>query len=1026
MATNTRWRRAGLAFLAALASVGATAQAPAATQTTIDVPRQPMFAALKAWSEQSGLQFLVNTDELTPGLMASAVKGQLAPEVALRDMLKGSGLEYEFVNAKTVRIAAAAAPAATKKPPASSTEKPENTESKQPSVAPASSETKEKAISNGRSTGQTFAPEEGAVEQVVVTGTRIQGELPVGSSLIVIDREAIDREGHATVQDIVHALPQNFQGGGANEGTRTGGGPVGVNSSSASSVNLRGLGPGSTLVLLNGRRLAPAGIDASFVDVSSLPASAIERIEVLLDGASAIYGADAVGGVVNIILKRTYGGAETRLQGGVPTQGAARDFALGQSLGGSWSTGSALIAYDFYQRDPLLMRDREVTANQDLRSQGGSDFRDTRGNPGTIVIGANTWAIPTDQDGSALTRGSFTAGTRNRFNTNETKDVLGDQERHSFFGSLTQSIGDQLELTADAIVSERDALTYSTGLTSRLSVPRTNGYYVNPTGGTGPILIDYNFVYDLGPLTTEIDVATYYGNVGADWRLPGKWSVSVQADLARESIDQIQWNRPIAAALNTALADSNRSTAFNPFGDGSFTNPATLDAIRGNVGFQSDSDLATATISATGPLTELPAGDLRVAAGLEFRDQEFATSTRSTPGVNTAVARESARDIRTAFLEFRAPLFGEANSRTGLQRLDLSLAGRYDRYSDFGSAASPALGLAWSPLADVTLQLSRSESYKAPTLPSLNESGNVTAISTIPDPLSPTGTSRVLFWTGNASADLEAEESEAWSVRVEWRPAKWSGVQLGLGYFDIDFQDRIQSVNRLALSFLQDPRFASSVTRNPSREQRAAVCARASFAGVQPNDCTDSPVAALIDIRPRNTATTRQRGIDFLAAQILDTAPGTLQVSLNASYLLRFDEAFTASESPVSIVSTQWQPVDFRTRGSIYWIRKAWSIGATAHYIDNYRDTVSNPGREIGSWTSVDVHLRYQTDHSVGGWLDDLSLSLHVKNALDREPRFFNNPDGIAYDPTNSDPSSILGRTIGLQIQKSWGRQSSP
>ena len=198
-----------------------------------------------------------------------------------------------------------------------------------------------------------------ALEEIIVTGTNIRGVRNKSAPIISFDREAIALTGFARTEDLVQSLPQNFGGGASldtgiynsrNGTARTF--PIG-----GTGVNLRGIGTDSTLVLLNGRRMAPAG-GGSFVDISQIPLSAVERIDVLPDGASAVYGSDAVGGVVNIVLRDDFEGAETRLRYGTVTEGSKTDFQFGQVFGLDWDKGNFVISYDYSSQDELMARDR--------------------------------------------------------------------------------------------------------------------------------------------------------------------------------------------------------------------------------------------------------------------------------------------------------------------------------------------------------------------------------------------------------------------------------------------------------------------------------------------------------------------------------------------------------------------------------------------------------------------------------------------------------------------------------------------
>lgn len=195
-----------------------------------------------------------------------------------------------------------------------------------------------------------------------VTGTHIRGSADSAFPIIVYNREVIESSGASTLQDFLQKIPQNFNGGASENtlGSVTGGGNS-ANAVDATGVNLRGLGNDTTLVLINGHRVAPGNTEGNFVDVSMIPLYAVERVEVVTDGASAIYGSDAVGGVVNIILGRNLDGAETRARYGTVTSGSASERQVGQTLGHSWDTGSAQLIYDYLDRTPLSADSRDYT-----------------------------------------------------------------------------------------------------------------------------------------------------------------------------------------------------------------------------------------------------------------------------------------------------------------------------------------------------------------------------------------------------------------------------------------------------------------------------------------------------------------------------------------------------------------------------------------------------------------------------------------------------------------------------------------
>jgi len=266
-------------FAAVLASgVSATAlYAPSACaqtgEQTYNIEGQRLSDALRKYSDISGRE-VIAASSLLEGRRSNRVRGRLSPDAALSRLLTGTGLTIELVEGAWV------------------------------------------LRSGNVDAGETGSTETNG-EAIIVTGSRIRGAGPTGSPVVTIDREAIEKSGYGTVQQMLQSLPQAF-GGGPNEAvstttTRNGGGS---DSTFGSSINLRGLGTSSTLVLIDNARPALGGIGGVFADISLIPVGAVERIEVLIDGASAIYGADAVAGVVNVRMRSRFEGAETMLRAG--------------------------------------------------------------------------------------------------------------------------------------------------------------------------------------------------------------------------------------------------------------------------------------------------------------------------------------------------------------------------------------------------------------------------------------------------------------------------------------------------------------------------------------------------------------------------------------------------------------------------------------------------------------------------------------------------------------------------------------
>lgn len=320
--------------------------------TAFDIPAQSLEAALIRFSEQSDLQ-LVMASAVVEGKEVDGLSGELVNRTALDNLLAGSGLAYESIDDRTIAV--------------SKEEATEPAGKSQPAPGPVLI-AQNQASAAQTNTNQQTSSDDGEdrpipLEEIIVTGTNIRGVTNPASPVITFDREDIDRSGLATLPDFIQTIPQNFTGGLTDvTGVVPGAAAQGGNATQGTGVNLRGLGSDSTLVLLNGRRLAPAGL-GTFTDISTIPASAVERIEIVLDGASAVYGADAVGGVVNIILRDDLDGAETAVRYEAVTDGGRDGWRATQAFGTTWDSGNVLANYEFFGQSPLQNTERDFTEN---------------------------------------------------------------------------------------------------------------------------------------------------------------------------------------------------------------------------------------------------------------------------------------------------------------------------------------------------------------------------------------------------------------------------------------------------------------------------------------------------------------------------------------------------------------------------------------------------------------------------------------------------------------------------------------
>lgn len=342
-----------------LATAHARADEPVSQR--FDIGPQSLATALSEFARQSHEELLF-APEVVAKKSSPGVHGTMVPQAALSILLKDSGLSFSTTPSGAILVGApgGASPRSTSQQPP--TDVPPDQQPRS-FLQPAQANPGQGQAASAIETPSDKATEEKKKEllqEVVVTGTHIRGATDSGSPILRLDRGAIDKTGLATTEQLFQSLPQNYGGGNSSAvvGGMNGGEDSLENFSAGTGINLRGLGNEATLVLLNGHRLAPASI-GNFVDVSMIPLSAVESIDVLTDGASAIYGSDAIAGVVNIRLRSNFDGAETTARYGGAV--AYDNYQASQLLGTTWSSGSALLAIDYRGNSSLGVQDRSFT-----------------------------------------------------------------------------------------------------------------------------------------------------------------------------------------------------------------------------------------------------------------------------------------------------------------------------------------------------------------------------------------------------------------------------------------------------------------------------------------------------------------------------------------------------------------------------------------------------------------------------------------------------------------------------------------
>jgi outer membrane receptor protein involved in Fe transport len=820
--------------------------------------------------------------------------------------------------------------------------------------------------------GSTDSSEEEIVlEKFEVTGSRIKrldAETP--SPVVSLNAGSIEAMGFPTIADAVRALP--FNNGQALTPTDSGTSfTPGVNS-----FNLRGLGNNGTLVLINGRRAVPyasPGFDGfqTVFDLNSIPDAAIESLDILKDGGSALYGSDAVAGVVNFRLKKNYVGAEASLQVGnfIGTDGLMKKAALSFGTVGRDTTMFTSISWE--ENEAVFSRDLSYSADADKTdlaagygryevNEGGVaaagfdsldeyiagvgltnptddgfwDNRSSRGFPGDVLTsgGRFTFASPTNNPDPANA-----IGGRNLYNYNETNGMFPPNQRFNIFTTIEHEINEHLRVFAELSFSRSEVVVYSAatpvdietslGLDpgDPLTIPSYNPY--NPwnediTNGRRRMVELPNRINDV-----TSDTPRFLVGIGGDFESVGgffeEWNWESGLMYSKNSVTNISRN---------AIPDYRMQQALNGLtllGDGSLTwDPSTPQADRAYfnwfglngqnfVDFLAVANPNSSTIEyrgidfrLDGPLLDLPAGQVGFAIGGEHRAEDFediATDLNATGNIlggSEGTSSFGNRDLTAFYAEANIPLH---------EMLELQLAGRYEEYSDdgFDKKVRPKVAIKFRPVDWMILRASFAESFKAPDLAYLYNSGTTTFSSNqIIDPVTQQQIDQIQVKSGG-NPNLKPETTDTYYVGVSFEPeGRLEGLSVSADFFNFQQSNQLAQLSDffgyaefLSEEFAGNPTFAGKVARDPATNQVLFI--RDDYANISESE---------------------YKGYDFNIAYHWDTdTMGRFAAGVSATYL----DSYTIddSEQVGGYLTPKWNG-----NANIGWTYKDWSTSLFAVY----------------------------------------------------------------------------------------------
>ena len=906
---------------------------------------------------------------------------------------------------------------------------------------------------------QTTPPDQTVqLQRVEVTGSsikRIDAEtaLPVQ----IITREQIQKTGAANVEQLLQTISSVASSGGLVSASASGATTGGI-----SSVSIHGLSSVRTLVLINGRRVSPYGVgftnDSVSVDVNSIPLAALERVEVLKDGASAVYGSDAIAGVVNFILRKDFKGVEITGEYGDTTQGGAK------LARGSATLGFGDLEKDRYnimlvasvQREDSLYGAQRGFANTDINVGANNDTTSGNTFPANISIPLTkidpVTGLPVNsrvsRNPSAATGCLAPYSTIDplfspkacRFDPAPLVTLIPKTDRLSLFSSGRFMVNNNFELFAEASLNRNKIRTIiqPVPLSDQFALPDNNPLFSNPAyNGLATItlkpsspfyptaLVTANTAGTIGPATPDVLVryrAATAGNrdltdtstaprlvLGARGGVFGVDLEGAFLHTSSEVREHVNGGYPIYSQFLPIL-NSGQVNFFGP-------NSAAIDSQLLAATFQGDAFKVKSTIDSlqvkgSKDVVDLPAGALAVAAGAEYRKEKYNFSSAqelqqgdvSGYGGNfLPIDRE--RKVAAAFGEVSVPI---------VKGLEADLAVRWDKYQGVGSSTTPKFSLRWQPVSSFLIRGSVGQGFRAPSLADLYSANTQSVTPTgLSDPLrcfnNPTFTNdnvkdctTQFTTTFGGNPALKPEKSKSATLGIVLQPT--NDVSVGIDYFKVRLRDTI--VNGVdAPTILSDPvKYGALIVRGPADGM------------VNPDTGAPLPghITGLLQTN-LNLGATKLSGVELDFKWGIPAGDlGKFSIGMNGTYFIQYDtQNLDGSYSGgVDLVNGSTGGVIPRWKHylSVDWRRGAWNVTLAQNFQKGYHDTGGNfsdptDPTDLTATHDARTYVTYDAQVTYAGF-KNWKLSLGARNLFDADPPYVNTNAAFqaGYDPQYADP----------------------
>jgi iron complex outermembrane receptor protein len=758
---------------------------------------------------------------------------------------------------------------------------------------------------------------------------------------------------------------------------------------------MRGLGVDTTLVLINGRRAPPSATSVSLnaFDLNTIPLTAVERIEVMSDSASAIYGSDAIGGVINIIMRQEITAPDIYLHYG-GAAGGADERRIAGSIGTSGERFKSALTLDYFDRSMLVGAERDLWRNQDFRRFGGNDWRVTaapRANVYSLTgaplpgLPASQASVPVGSSGVGLRPEDFlaTAGKVSLYSARQTSSVDPDLKRLSAVGSAELSLGKRSAIFGEMLISTSDitaqgSLSAATGLV----VPAENPF--NPFGQ--PVRVDFSpaGTKPISQLTEGQSTRFVLGTRGGLSRWD--WELALTNSDDRADVERV--NELDLMRVQAALRSADPQTALNPFVDG----PAGSGALLSSLVRDQESDYFSRAWLLSGflrgPLIRMPGGMSELVIGGELRREEV-KAVDTTP-------LEKEREIVSEFAEMKLPL---------LKQLSLKLALRADSYEGAEDSLNPQYGLVWRPSQNWLMRAAYGTSFRPPSLAELSFPRSE-LVFPLADPrrggsISP---ARMMF---GGNHDLENVSAHSFTTGVVYRASDELGLHGGVHYWQVVMDDRI---------VLPSPSDLEKLEEVPGRVVRSMPTEADRLAGWP-------GALQSVDVSLLNYGRLETSGMDLDLSYRIAGRLGRLQAALSATWVDEYssqDLAPIASSDRVGIANYLGTIPEWRLVGSLIWEGSGWGVSTTATFTPSYRDSdlTGALDRRLPSRAIIDMQAWLELERVLRtAFFDDLKITAGALNLFDEDVDFANAGFTFGFDASQAD---LRQRFAYLRITKGF------